>query len=131
MRNHPEGETRKDRFNQWIVGIGIVLVLACVVTSTLLLIQHNSDLKAINSAVQTVKSNQEANKPVLSQTEKNTTATKVLQQQVNGIIKKLPHQISNVNAFAAQILAVEQFAVKCLTTGNCANPPPVSTTATG
>ena len=121
---HPMGETRRDRFNQWMMGIGVVIVLSSVVTSTALLLQHNSDLHAINSAVQTVKDKQAQSHTTLAE-------IKALEQQVNTVINGLPAADAQISAFAKQILEVEQFAVTCLTTQNCSNPPVISTTPTG
>ena len=124
IRSHSPGETRHDRFNQWLMGIGVVILLSSVLSSTYLLVQHNSDLHAINAAVQTVKDKQ-------AQTHTTLTEIKALETQVNTVINGLPAADAQISAFAKQILEVEQFAVTCLTTQNCSNPPVISTTPTG
>ena len=115
MNRRPIGETRRDRLNQWLVGIGVVIVLSSVITSTALLLQHNSDLHSINAAVQTTKA--------------NTQEIKAVEKQVATVIDGLPAADQKLTTFADQLLEVEQWAIKCLSQNvGCSSPPTLTTT---
>jgi hypothetical protein len=121
--NRVDGESRKDVFRQWMIGVGVAILLLSGIGNV---VEGYSLIKSgERHHTQTVRQDSE----ILSALEEHSNTlkdVKALEEQVDKVIAGLPAADADIVKFAAWIES-------CLSTGNCKTPPslnPSTTTTT-
>ena len=124
---HPEGETKKERRLQRVVGTGVIVVfllLVVIVLQGIVAYRSQTNHHASSTAQQQeILNGQKQGHKTLDQIKALQVQVALQQKEVTTVIAGLPAADAKLTTFAGQITQVDNWIVGCLATGNCANPP--------